>query len=93
VNRFEPLDWLRGLLALSITVYHLTCCALQPPDASTFLGRLGIYGVSMFFVLSGLSMAAAYATFIGDGRSWAEPIADAQQFVGLLQTRRQATQC
>lgn len=70
MNRFEPLDWLRGLLALSIMVYLLTCWELQDPDASTFLGRLGIYGVSMFFVLSGLSMAAVYASFIGDGRSW-----------------------
>lgn len=71
MNRLEPLDWLRGLLALSIMVYHLTGWKFHQPDSSELLGRLGIYGVSMFFVLSGLSMAAVYAGFIGDARSWA----------------------
>lgn len=71
MNRLEPLDWLRGLLALSIMVYHLTGWKFHQPDSSELLGRLGIYGVSMFFVLSGLSMAAVYANFIRDARSWA----------------------
>jgi peptidoglycan/LPS O-acetylase OafA/YrhL len=71
MNRLEPLDWLRGLLALSIMVYHLIGWKFHQPDSSELLGRLGIYGVSMFFVLSGLSMAAVYAGFIGDARSWA----------------------
>jgi len=70
MNRLEPLDWLRGLLALSIMVYHLTGWKFHQPDSSELLGRLGIYGVSMFFVLSGLSMAAVYAGFIRDARSW-----------------------
>lgn len=64
MNRLESLDWLRGLLALSIMVYHLTGWELYQPDASELLGRLGIYGVSMFFVVSGLSMAAGYSGFI-----------------------------
>lgn len=69
MNRLESLDWLRGLLAVSIMVYHLTGWKLYQPDASELLGRLGIYGVSMFFVLSGLSMAAGYNGFMRDGRS------------------------
>lgn len=69
LNRLDALDWLRGLLALSIMVYHLTGWELHQPDASGLLGRLGIYGVSMFFALSGLSMAAGYAGFIRDPRS------------------------
>jgi exopolysaccharide production protein ExoZ len=69
MNRLESLDWLRGLLALSIMVYHLTGWKLHQPDADTLLGRLGIYGVSMFFLLSGLAMAAGYAAFIHDRRS------------------------
>jgi exopolysaccharide production protein ExoZ len=66
VNRLESLDWLRGLLALSIMLYHLTGWTLYQPDSSGMLGRLGIYGVSMFFVLSGLSMAVGYHAFIRD---------------------------
>lgn len=69
MTRLEPLDWLRGLLALSIMVYHLTSWELYHPDSSELLGRLGVYGVSMFFVLSGLSMAATYSTFVKDCRS------------------------
>lgn len=69
MNRLESLDWLRGLLALSIMVYHLTGWKFYQPESSELLGRLGIYGVSMFFVLSGLSMAAGYAGFIRDGRT------------------------
>lgn len=60
MNRLEPLDWLRGFLAFSIMLYHLTCWGFREPDASSVIGRLGVYGVSMFFVISGLSMAAAY---------------------------------
>lgn len=69
MNRLEPLDWLRGMLALSIMVYHLTVWKLGAPQADTLLGRLGIYGVSMFFVLSGLAMAAVYHDYIRDIRT------------------------
>lgn len=66
MNRLEPLDWLRDLLAVAIMLYHLAGWTLVHPDASTFLGRMGVYGVSMFFVLSGLSMAVGYHAFIRD---------------------------
>jgi exopolysaccharide production protein ExoZ len=59
-TRLEPLDWLRGLMALSIMLYHL----IGRSDADTLLGKLGIYGVSIFFILSGLSMAIAYDRYI-----------------------------
>jgi len=59
-KRVETLDWLRGLAALSIMVYHITGWFFLHPDASHFLGKTGIYGVSVFFVLSGLSMAIVY---------------------------------
>ena len=64
MNRLESLDWLRGLLAVSIMVYHLTGWTLYHPQSNDLLGRLGIYGVSMFFILSGLAMAAGYANYI-----------------------------
>ena len=66
MTRLESLDWLRGLLALAIMVYHLTGWTLHQPGAGELLGRMGIYGVSMFFVLSGLAMAAGYAHYIHD---------------------------
>jgi peptidoglycan/LPS O-acetylase OafA/YrhL len=62
--RNEPLDWLRGLLALSIMLYHLTAWEIAQPDASSLLGRLGAYGVSMFFILSGLSIALVYHRYV-----------------------------
>lgn len=65
-NRIESLDWLRGLMAIAIMLYHLTYWHFFSLDSSTFLGRLGVYGVSVFFVLSGLSMAIVYSKFIMD---------------------------
>jgi peptidoglycan/LPS O-acetylase OafA/YrhL len=41
-------------------IYHLTGWFFFHPDASSFLGKAGVYGVSVFFVLSGLSMAIVY---------------------------------
>jgi exopolysaccharide production protein ExoZ len=64
MNRIDSLDWQRGLLAFAIMVYHLVGWELFHLDSSSLLGRLGIYGVSMFFVLSGLSMALSYNKFI-----------------------------
>lgn len=60
INRYETLDWLRGLTALSIMLYHTYSFNFHSLNSSSFLGRLGIYGVSIFFVLSGLSMAIVY---------------------------------
>ena len=64
--RIESLDWLRGLMAIAIMFYHLAIWFYFPRDATTLLGRLGIYGVSIFFILSGLSMAIVYTNFIKD---------------------------
>lgn len=61
-NRLESLDWLRGMMALSIMLYHFG----GKSDAATPLGRLGVYAVSIFFILSGLSMAIAYDRYIKD---------------------------
>jgi peptidoglycan/LPS O-acetylase OafA/YrhL len=52
------------MMAVSIMLYHL-----HEGDAATILGKLGIYGVSIFFILSGLSMAIAYDRYIKDLRS------------------------
>jgi len=63
-QRIEPLDWLRGLTALSIMFHHMNRWFLSPLDSTTALGRLGVYGVSIFFILSGLSMAIVYNSYI-----------------------------
>lgn len=64
-NRYISLDWLRGLMAISVMLYHYS----GQHDSSTPLGRLGIYAVSIFFILSGLSIAIAYDQYICDVRS------------------------
>lgn len=64
-DRLESLDWLRGLVALSIMLYHFGSWH----DAAHPIGRLGIYGVSIFFILSGLTIAIAYDGFICDIRT------------------------
>lgn len=63
-SRIETLDWLRGLMALAIMFYHLTIWIIAPQDSSSVIGRLGVYGVSIFFILSGLSMAIVYNRYI-----------------------------
>jgi exopolysaccharide production protein ExoZ len=69
MNRIDSLDWQRGLLACAIMAYHLTVWQLYQPDSASLLGRLGLYAVSMFFILSGLSMALVYNRFICSFRS------------------------
>ncbi|MDC5023914.1 acyltransferase [Acinetobacter baumannii] len=70
MKRFESLDWLRGLMAFAIMIYHLVSWQLfQAPDhphAGSILGNFGIYGVTIFFVLSGLSMGIVYNNYIKD---------------------------
>jgi exopolysaccharide production protein ExoZ len=64
IARIETLDWLRGLMALSIMFYHICGWEGFRLESDTILGRLGIYGVSIFFILSGLSMAIVYNSYI-----------------------------
>lgn len=61
-NRIVGLDWLRGICALSIMFFHY----IGIFDSTNLLNKLGIYGVSIFFILSGLSMAIVYNHFIKD---------------------------
>lgn len=69
IKRIEGLDWLRGLMALSIMTYHYMSWGISEQSISTILGRLGIYAVSIFFVLSGLSLALVYSNYIKDIRT------------------------
>ena len=64
-NRVQSLDWIRGLMALAIMLYHY----LGSHNVELPIGRIGIYGVSTFFVLSGISMAIAYDGYISSIKS------------------------
>ncbi|QOW49279.1 acyltransferase [Acinetobacter sp. YH12138] len=66
MKRYESLDWLRGLMALAIMIYHFMAWEFVQPQSGSLLGNFGVYGVSIFFVLSGLSMAIVYNNYIRD---------------------------
>jgi exopolysaccharide production protein ExoZ len=68
-NRLYNLDYLRGLAALGIMVYHYSSWIFGELSAATFLGRLGIYGVAVFYVLSGLTLTYVYRGSITLSRS------------------------
>lgn len=58
--RIDNLDYLRGLMALGIMFYHYFSWTFHPYDSSTFLGFIGLYGVSIFYILSGLTLFYVY---------------------------------
>jgi peptidoglycan/LPS O-acetylase OafA/YrhL len=58
--RINALDYLRGLMALCIMVYHYFSWTFHEYDSTTFLGVFGIYGVSIFYILSGLTLYHVY---------------------------------
>ena len=59
-QRIFSLDILRGLVSLAILLYHYSTWDKGNDfidfDAANLLGRIGIYGVSIFFVLSGTAL-------------------------------------
>ena len=65
-SRIYSLDYLRGLMAISVMVFHYSSWAGVNVDSGTVLGRLGIYAVSMFYILSGLSLTHVYKDRIKD---------------------------
>ncbi len=60
MSRIYSLDYLRGLAALGILVYHYSSSIYGAFEMDTFLGRVGVYGVSLFYVLSGLTLFHVY---------------------------------
>jgi exopolysaccharide production protein ExoZ len=61
-SRVLSLDYLRGLAALGIMVYHYQFWLEGIFTSGQFLGRVGVYGVSVFYVLSGLTLFHVYET-------------------------------
>lgn len=60
MKRVYNLDYLRGLSALGIMIYHYLSWSNGNFSAESFMGRFGIYGVSIFYVLSGLTLYLVY---------------------------------
>ena len=68
-TRLYNLDYLRGLAAFGIMIYHYLSWTTGQFAADTFLGRIGIYGVSIFYILSGLTLYYVY----NDKIQWSRP--------------------
>ncbi len=67
--RIEMLDYLRGIMAISVMSYHYFSWSqlqLQFPLNQIF-SRLGIYAVSAFYILSGISLSIGYQRRMVDG--------------------------
>ncbi|MES2651669.1 MAG: acyltransferase [Bacteroidota bacterium] len=60
MNRLFTLDYLRGIAAFGIMIYHYLSWSVGKFGAENIIGRIGIYGVSIFYVLSGLTLYHVY---------------------------------
>ncbi len=59
-KRISSLDYLRGLAAAGIMCYHMQLLNFGEADAATALARIKIYGVAIFYILSGLTLYKVY---------------------------------
>lgn len=60
MERIRSIDFMRGIMALCVLFYHFTAWTTGIHDSSSVLGRLGIYAVSTFYVVSGISLYIVY---------------------------------
>ena len=58
-KRNDSLDYLRGLAATGVMIYHMNLLCFGEVDASTVLAKVKIFAVSIFYVLSGLTLYIA----------------------------------
>ncbi len=62
MKRVLSLDYLRGIMAIAVMLYHYMSWASDVPvGGEHLLGKLGIYAVSIFYILSGLSLGIVYS--------------------------------
>jgi len=60
-KRVYSIDYLRGILALFIVIYHYSSWGkLINVNTNCILFRLALYGVSIFFIISGFSLTYVY---------------------------------
>ncbi len=57
-SRVASVDYLRGIMAVSIMLYHYI--TWSGVEYGQFMNVFSIYGVSIFYILSGLSLTLAY---------------------------------
>lgn len=60
MSRINTLDYLRGLSALGIMLFHFLSKEYGEYGADTVVGRIGVYGVSVFYILSGITLYYVY---------------------------------
>lgn len=60
MSRLHHLDYLRGIAAAGIMLFHFFTWTFGEFDSSSFFGRVGLYGVSIFYILSGLTLYHVY---------------------------------
>lgn len=59
-KRIQSLDYLRGVMALCVMVYHYAVWSGFTLPNDSLLSKLGVYAVSIFYILSGLSLSIVY---------------------------------
>jgi peptidoglycan/LPS O-acetylase OafA/YrhL len=47
-------------MAIAVMAFHYVSWSFAEPDVNSLLGKLGIYAVSIFYILSGLSLSLVY---------------------------------
>ena len=60
MNRIVTLDYLRGIAAFGIMLFHYYGDIFGKLGPNDFLGKVGVYGVTIFYVLSGLTLYHVY---------------------------------
>ncbi len=65
MKRLSSLDYLRGLAAFGVMVFHYSMWTFGLFKAEDFLGRVGLYAVAVFYVLSGITLYHVYYDKIG----------------------------
>jgi exopolysaccharide production protein ExoZ len=59
-DRLEYLDYLSGICAFVIMIYHYYIHFIELPNTQNILSRFGFYGVSIFYILSGIALTHVY---------------------------------
>lgn len=60
MKRIESLDYLRGIMAIMVMLYHYSAGPQGTLGGEYILGKIGVYAVSVFYILSGLSLTIVY---------------------------------
>lgn len=58
--RIKELDYLRGMAAVGIMLYHYFKWLYIYQGAQSVIGRLSVYGVEIFYILSGITLYFIY---------------------------------